>query len=188
MRVAVLSSDAVLARMLQLESKRCGFSVVSPDAARILLLDLDHPVTMRTHAGATTRIGFSARPELVSKSVRDGLAALLPLPFSASELALFLKKHVDAPQHVLLRDGEELWLMGEHLHFSKTEQVVLSLLYENRHRVVTNDEISAIIGENAAHSNAVAVYLYRLRRKLEADGRVRITTVRGVGYRWMGEA
>ena len=187
MSVAVLSTDAVLARMLELEAKRCGFPIVSPDVARILLLDLDHPVAMRAHAGAV-RIGFSARPESVSRTAREGLLALLPLPFSARELAALLGHHADVPQHTLLRDGEELWLSGERLHFSKTERAVLSLLYENRHRVVTNEEISAMIGEKAAQSNAAAVYLYRLRRKLEADGRVRITTVRGVGYRWMGEA
>jgi DNA-binding response OmpR family regulator len=33
----------------------------------------------------------------------------------------------------------------------------------------------------------VAVYLYRLRRKLEQDGVKRIRTVRGAGYRWIGE-
>ena len=76
---------------------------------------------------------------------------------------------------------------SEQLHFSKLEQAVLSLLYENRDRVVTTEEISSLVGESAENSNAVAVYLYRLRRKLEADGQKRIRTVRGVGYRWLGD-
>ena len=63
-----------------------------------------------------------------------------------------------------------------------------NLLYENRSRTVQTREIEAILGEQAEKSNAVAVYLYRLRRKLEQDGVTRIRTVRGVGYRWIGES
>jgi DNA-binding response OmpR family regulator len=88
---------------------------------------------------------------------------------------------------VLKNEGEEFWLSGKKLRFSKTEQALLSLLYQNRHRTVSMNEISATIGESAANSNAAAVYLYRLRRKLEADGITRIRTVRGVGYQWTGD-
>ena len=81
----------------------------------------------------------------------------------------------------------EIWLSGRKLSFSATEQRVLHLLYENRERTVGVQEIESILGEQAEKSNAVAVYLYRLRRKLEQDGVTRIRTVRGAGYRWIGE-
>jgi DNA-binding response OmpR family regulator len=86
-----------------------------------------------------------------------------------------------------LREEDAFWLSGRKLSFSKTEQRVLDLLYENRVRTVDVREIEAILGDQAKNSNAVAVYLYRLRRKLEQDGVMRIRTERGVGYRWIGE-
>ena len=87
----------------------------------------------------------------------------------------------------LHREGESLWLSGKKLHFSRIEQQILTRLTQSDHRVVEIAEIASIIGQGAENSNAVAVYLYRLRRKLEADGITRIRTVRGVGYQWMGE-
>ena len=186
MSVAVFSTDAVLSRMLLLEALRCGLCEAEPDEAGVWLIDLDHAPTMRRASHSALRIGFSSAPEAVPQSVKRTLYALLSLPFSARELSALLRGR-ELPRAALLEEGEELWLAGEKLHFSRTEQQILSLLREHRERVVTVAEISAILGEQAENSNTVAVYLYRLRRKLEADGTMRIRTVRGVGYQWMGE-
>ncbi len=186
MSVAVFSTDAVLSRMLLLEAVRCGLHEIEPARASVWLLDLDHLPAMKKTPHPAIQIGFSAHPEAVLQTTARALYALLPLPFSARELAALLR-HRELPRTTLMQDGEALWLGGKKLHFSKAEQRVLSLLCENRDRVVTLEEISCVLGERAENSNATAVYLYRLRRKLEADGTMRIRTVRGVGYQWMGD-
>jgi hypothetical protein len=187
MSVAVFSRDAVLARMLLLEALRCGLQEVQPAHARVWLVDLDHPVALPKGEGAPLQIGFSAQPENVKNTTRSGLYALLPLPFCARELGEILHRREHVPTRALLREGDALWLAGRKLSFSKTEQKILKLLCENASRTVQTREIEAILGDQAEKSNAVAVYLYRLRRKLEQDGVTRICTVRGVGYRWIGE-
>ncbi len=186
MKVAVYSADAVLARMLQLEAGRCGYEHTDAGDADVSLVDLDHPVSQGRHASAV-KIGFAAHPETLENSTREGLYAVLPLPFSARELDAVLARCAPQTERGLQREGDTLRLGGKRLHFSKTEQALLTYLYDNRHRTVTTEEISTILGESAQKSNAAAVYLYRLRRKLEEDGCTRIRTVRGAGYRWMGE-
>ena len=187
MSVAVFSRDAVLARMLLLEAVRCGLQESTAEQARVWLLDLDHPVPVPRGVIAPLQIGFSAHPESLKNSTRSGVYCVLELPFSARELCEALHRCENAPKGALLREGETLWLAGKKLSFSPAERKILDLLYENRARVVSAREIEAILGEQAEKSNAVAVYLYRLRRKLEQDGVTRIKTERGTGYRWIGE-
>lgn len=173
--------------MLSLEARRCGLQEVAPEHARVWLVDLEHPAPMPKEQGASLQIGFCERPEAVRAGVRAALYALLSIPFSARELGALLRRREPAATAELHWEGETVRLAGKRLNFSKTEQRVLTLLYENRARTVGVQEIEAILGEQAVKSNAVAVYLYRLRRKLEQDGVTRIRTVRGVGYRWIGE-
>ena len=186
MSVAVFSADALLCRMLLLEAKRCGLRESAPEHARVWLRDLDHPVPV-PKAVAPLQIGFAEHPENVENATRSGLYAILPLPFSARELDEVLLCRETPVSTTLAREGDQFWLAGKKLRFSKTEQAVLGVLCQNRHRAVTEQELACAIGESAEKSNAIAVYLYRLRRKLEADGITRIRTVRGVGYRWIGD-
>lgn len=182
MSVYVFSGDPVLSRMLLLEAKRCGLTEATPTEAAVWLIDLDHPVPRPKGDGAPLQIALSSRVE----EERQGFSALLELPFRARDLDTLLLHH-RAPVPALMRDGEGLRLGGKKLRFSRTEQALLDLLVQNRDRVVTQQELSSVLGESAENSNATAVYLYRLRRKLEADGITRIRTVRGVGYQWMGD-
>ena len=186
MSVAVFSKDALLARMLLLEARRCGMQEAAPEEARVWLIDLDHLPPVPRVAHGPIQIGFCADPDALAPSVPVGLYALLALPFQARQLQQLLHR-TEVGQAQLLQDAEGFSLGGKRLHFSKTEEQLLELLYQNRHRVVLTREISAILGESAENSNAAAVYLYRLRRKLEKDGTMRIRTVRGVGYQWMGD-
>ena len=187
MTFAVFSRGVLLSQMLSLEAARCGLQEAEPKHARIWLIDLDHTVPMPRGEHVPLQLGFSAHPENIKNTTRSGLYAFLELPFSARELSAILHRRESAPTGTLLREGDTLWLGGKKLSFSKVEQNVLNLLYEQRARVVSVQEIQAILGEQAENSNAVAVYLYRLRRKLEQDGVTRIRTVRGVGYRWIGD-
>ena len=147
------------------------------------LIDLDAPVPLPREDNATMHVALSSTPARVE---RDRYSAVLELPFSAADLDACLLRR-GAPLPTFSREGDSIRLAGKKLRFSKTEQALLSLLWQNRHRIVAHDELSALIGESAANSNAAAVYLYRLRRKLEADGITRIRTVRGVGYQWTGD-
>ena len=183
MSVAVFSADALLYRMLELEAKRCGLERVSPEQARVWLIDLDHPVKIPSGAPAL-QIAFSSAPAKANANDAD---VLLPLPFPARELEELLCRTPNTKRRNLVKKGATLWLCGKRLHFSETEQALLELLMHEHHRTVHTAELTLTIGENAENSNAVAVYLYRLRRKLEADGITRIRTVRGVGYQWIGE-
>ena len=182
MSVAVLSADVVIARMLLLEAKRCGFCEKTPEEARVWLVDLDHPIKKKMRVAAPICIGFCMTPDALEDAERENFVAVLPIPFRATELSDVLRQYLHA-FHATNEDVSH----SKRLHFSKMENALLALLYENRDRVVTVEELSLLIGQSAENSNAVAVYLYRLRRKLEADGQKRIRTVRGVGYRWLGD-
>ncbi len=184
MSVAVLSADAVTARMLELEAKRCGFYKESADKAHVLLIDLDHPVKSIARADASLVIAFCEEPARLDETVRARYNAVLALPFCVEELSALLRERSSA---ITLSGDADRLLPSKKLHFSQVEQALLDHLRAHRDRTVTAQELSTIIGQSAENSNAVAVYLYRLRRKLEADGQRRIRTVRGVGYRWLGD-
>jgi hypothetical protein len=187
MRLVISSADPVLSRTLYLEAKRLLLLDACPDAT-LFLVDLDHPDPAVTPDTGAVCVGFSAAPAALSESSRATLSALLSLPFSAKEfgktLSALFPRRADC---FLICGAQSLLLGGESIRLSKTEAALFSLLYENRDRVVSDDEIAALLGESTKRTNTAAVYLYRLRRKLSADGRERIRTVRGEGARWVGE-
>ena len=62
---------------------------------------------------------------------------------------------------------------------------LLSLLYENKGKAVTSEEIIQRVfdGKTVENSNAAAVYVNYLRKKLDKRiGKMLIYSVRGVGY------
>jgi len=68
---------------------------------------------------------------------------------------------------------------------TETETKLLVLLYENQGKAVTNEEIVRRVfdGKTVENSNAAAVYVNYLRKKLdERIGKRLIFSVRGVGY------
>ena len=82
-------------------------------------------------------------------------------------------------------ESRQAFVEGEPQILSAREIAVLELLMRRRGRVVSKklveDHIFGVAGEVA--SNAVEVYIHRLRRMLADSGAtVKIHTVRGVGY------
>jgi two-component system OmpR family response regulator len=74
-------------------------------------------------------------------------------------------------------------LAGRVLELSARELTLLEILMQRPGRMVNKEQIVDLLcqwGEEVS-TNAVEVYIHRLRRKLESGG-VRITTVRGLGY------
>jgi two-component system OmpR family response regulator len=118
----------------------------------------------------------------------------LTKPFHLSELearvrALIRRAHASgSPElvHGPLRldaAGRRLYCDGRPLEVSARELAVIELLLLREGRVVTKQSIAdRLYGwDEASTSNAVDVFVHRLRKKLQPTG-VDIRTVRGMGY------
>lgn len=79
--------------------------------------------------------------------------------------------------------GRRLFHDGQPIELSARELAVIELLLLREGRVVTKQQIiDHLYGwDDTSSSNAVEVFIYRLRRKLEPSG-VEIRTIRGMGY------
>ncbi|HEY7744134.1 MAG TPA: response regulator transcription factor [Burkholderiales bacterium] len=120
----------------------------------------------------------------------------LTKPFHLSELearvrALIRRAHASPSSdlvHGRLRfdmAGRRLYCNGEPLELSARELAVIELMLLREGKVVTKQQIvDNLYGwEDVSTSNAVEVFVYRLRKKLESCGaNVTISTVRGMGY------
>ena len=118
----------------------------------------------------------------------------LAKPFALQELearvrALTRRGHVAASS--LLRHGDLTFdqvgkvaqIAGRTLELSPRELALLEIFMQRPGRMVNKEQIVDLLcqwGEEVS-TNAVEVYIHRLRRKLETGG-VRISTVRGLGY------
>lgn len=118
----------------------------------------------------------------------------LAKPFHLSELearvrALIRRSHSSASSELIhgrLRldmAGRRLYCDGNPVELSARELAVIELLLLKEGKVVTKQQIiDHLYGwEDISNSNAVEVFVYRLRKKLESSG-VDIRTVRGMGY------
>jgi len=137
----------------------------------------------------------------VRDSVDDRITGLdlgaddyLTKPFHLSELearvrALIRRANAGASSEIVhgrLRldmAGRRLYCDAQPVELSARELAVVELLLLKQGRVVTKQQIvDHLYGwEEASTSNAIEVFVYRLRKKLESSG-VDIRTVRGMGY------
>jgi two-component system, OmpR family, response regulator len=118
----------------------------------------------------------------------------LTKPFHLSELearvrALIRRAHSSASSEIthgrlrLDMAGRRLFCDDVAIDLSARELSVIELLLLKEGKVVTKQQIiDHLYGwEDASNSNAVEVFVYRLRKKLEPSG-ADIRTVRGMGY------
>ena len=191
-QIAIYSTDAVFARMLELEFSMCGARVLTAKQpmregfSDVVLLDLDSaaapdPKTYRR------MIGFTRGESLSDNELRRQCSLVLHRPF---EMRLFRREVrgllEDASQTT--RATETIRLQGNTLYvgqgsvtLSPKEALVMQCLMENRPLSVSRETLAARIGESSA--NKVEVYVCYLRKKTETLCRQRlIRTVRGVGY------
>lgn len=128
------------------------------------------------------------------KGLDLGADDYLVKPFQLAELearvrALIRRAHAIASSEIVhgpLRldmAGRRLYCDGRPVELSARELAVVELLLLREGRVVTKQQIvDHLYGwEDVSTSNAVEVFVYRLRRKLDASG-VDIKTLRGMGY------
>lgn len=170
----------------------------------LLILDLNLPGRSGLDILRELREAQHAIPVLIL-TARDGLddrvAGLdagaddyVVKPFELAELAArvraFARRRAGQPQPLieagpLVFDtvGREVRAHGERLSLSVRELSVLEMLMGRVGKVLTKRQIvTSLSAWDADFSeNAVEVYVYRLRKRLEGTG-ARIQTVRGFGY------
>ncbi|HWK70619.1 response regulator transcription factor [Pollutimonas sp. M17] len=170
----------------------------------LLLLDLNLPGQSGLEILRKLRAGNEQVPVLILTArdgVEDRVAGLdagaddyVTKPFELAELAArvraFGRRRAGQAQPFieagpLLFDsvGREVRVNGERLSLSVRELSVLEMLMARAGRVVTKRQIvNSLSAWDADFSeNAVEVYVYRLRKRLEGTG-AGIQTVRGFGY------
>jgi two-component system OmpR family response regulator len=115
----------------------------------------------------------------------------LAKPFALQELEARVRALTRRGSSMVLRHGDLSFdlvgkvaeLRGRALDLSARELTLLEILMQRPGRMVNKERIVDLLcqwGEEVS-TNAVEVYIHRLRRKLESGG-VKITTVRGLGY------
>jgi two-component system response regulator TctD len=129
-------------------------------------------------------------------SLRSGADDYLVKPFALQELAARLEKQLRRPGHLfgsLLQIANLKFdiqarlasINGQPLVLSAREAAVLECLMRNKGRVVSKRLVEQeLFGLSTdVVSNAIEVYVHRLRKQLSDNGaRVRIHTMRGLGY------
>ena len=140
----------------------------------------------------TARSGLSDRVN----GLREGADDYLTKPFSMDELVARLHALLRRPRHllrthlfagnvVLDSEGTEWTVDGRAQPARARELILLELLMRNKGQVVARRVFEdRLFGEvRDRDTNAIEVYLHRLRRHLiEANATVRIHSIRGVGY------
>jgi two-component system OmpR family response regulator len=204
-------SDAVARALRQLahsvhtvEGGREADDALAAGEFDLVILDLNLPQMDGFEVLRRLRQRKSSVPVLVV-TVRDTVEDLvtgldsgaddyLAKPFQLAELearvrALIRRAHGSTGaqiEHGALRldvAGRRLYCNDQPVELSAREFAVLELLLLREGRVVTKQQIvEHLYGwEEMSSSNAVEVFIYRLRRKLEPSG-VDVRTVRGMGY------
>jgi DNA-binding response OmpR family regulator len=128
--------------------------------------------------------------------LRSGADDYLVKPFAFEELAARLEALLRRPGQLLGRslqvanlafdtESRQVFIDDDPHVLSARESAVLEVLMRRKDRVVpkklVEDQIFGLSGEVA--SNAVEVYVHRLRKQLSERGaKVQIHTIRGVGY------
>lgn len=147
----------------------------------------DVPVLMLTARGAVAE-----RVEGLESGADDYLVK----PFAMEELAarvraLGRRRLTDSTDRWTVGDvvldlpEHRAWLAGEPLDLGRREFAMLAALMADAGRVVSRQRLFEEVWPDGVdiNSNALDVHVSRVRRALAASANVRITTLRGVGYR-----
>lgn len=204
-QVVILSADEIFARMLEIEFRMQNLSVLvaeelsTRDYSSVVLLDLDS-ATPPPAGRYGQMIGFTKDSALLTTmDSHRQCSMILHRPFEVRilrrEVLSCLAQDPSTPvvsmprldasgEREILLDRERLILTvgdGHELSLTPVEYQIMECLLSNRGRIVSKEELSALIGESV--SNKVEVYICYLRRKTDTpDGMRLIATIRGRGY------
>lgn len=182
----------------------CVIDTLAGQPYDLLLLDLNLPGKSGLDVLRDLRAASHSLPVLILTArdgVDDRVAGLdsgaddyVTKPFELAELAARVRalgRRRSGQVHSVIEAGplqfdtvgREVRVRGERLNLSVRELSVLEMLMARAGRVVTKRQIvNSLSAWDADFSeNAVEVYIYRLRRRLEGTG-AGIQTVRGFGY------
>jgi DNA-binding response OmpR family regulator len=146
----------------------------------------DVPVLMLTARGTV--------PERV-EGLDAGADDYLVKPFALEELharvqALGRRREPAGDDRLVVGDvvldesQRRVWVGDQEVRLARREFAMLASLMENQGRVVSRHRLYDDIWEDAdIRSNALDVHMSRVRNHLAASEQVRITTLRGIGYR-----
>jgi DNA-binding response OmpR family regulator len=135
-----------------------------------------------------------AVPERVA-GLEAGADDYLVKPFALEELVARLRaiaRRRDSTEHRLATGDvvldpleQRVWVADVEVALSRREFSMLATLMEHAGRVVSRQRLFEAVwdGEVDIKSNSIDVHMSRLRARLETSARVRVTTLRGVGYR-----
>jgi DNA-binding response OmpR family regulator len=165
---------------------------------------LDFLRSLRRRGDATPVLILTARGGIQDRvrGLQAGADDYLGKPFALEELVARLQALLRRPGHLLGQvlsvgnitldtDARQVEVGGQSLALSVRETAVLEILMRRAGKVVSKklveDQLFGLSGE--VGSNAVEVYVHRIRKQLtEAGAAARIDTIRGVGYMISGEA
>jgi two-component system alkaline phosphatase synthesis response regulator PhoP len=199
-------------RVVCVESGVDALRQVAADPPDLILLDLNLPGMDGMEVAARVRersdvfiLMLTARAEEADRvaGLRIGADDYLTKPFSPRELVArveaILRRRRGAPaRENVLRfkqisvdpDAREATAGGQPLELSPTEFDVLLALARNAGRALSREQLIELVwgADFYGTDRVVDVYVGQVRRKLEAaTGTTPIATVRGVGYRFVGE-
>jgi two-component system, OmpR family, response regulator RegX3 len=134
--------------------------------------------------------------------LRSGADAFLMEPIGARELVARMRAlmrrtaHQQAPIDVVVvgpvtldRAGRHVWVRDRRVTMPRREFDILEVLMREAGRIVTRDALVRELWGAPRDTATLDVQVRRLRARLLAEeGRSRIVTVRGVGYRFATEA
>ena len=164
-----------------------------PDEDGLALLN-----RLRRQGNATPVLVLTARDGVADRvtGLREGADDYLAKPFAMEELVARLQALLRRPGNLLGRrltfgnvaldtEGRQVFVAGTARGFPARETAVLEILLRRSGNVAPKrlfeDHLFGASGDGG--SNAVEVYVHRLRKMLsDAGATVRIHTVRGVGY------
>ena len=205
--VAVLSSDTIFARMLELEFSMLGLQVLSAssmddsDTAEVTVLDLDSVdppsnshgivigftrnsalVKIDTHRHCSMILHRPFEVRLLRREVLSALGAMEESPFSHQEKRAEEKGPEEKSISLTLNEEKSVLIIGDQsVSLTPIEARMMSILLEHRGQTVSREHFCALIGESSA--NKVEVYICYLRRKTDQPNGLRlIRTIRGKGY------
>lgn len=195
------------------DNGRAALEIVEQEPPDLLILDVMMPHVDGLEATRRIRqrldipiIILSAKGETSDKvlGLETGADDYLAKPFEPSELLARVKAvlrrtevfPVDSAQSRLSAGGLRLDPVGNRVYLESGQEVeltpiefkLLHCLMRNEGRVLSHDMLlSTVWGyDYEGYSNQVAVYIRRLRTKLEEDptNPTRLITVRGAGYKF----